>query len=868
MILRTATLALALVPPAVAQSRFLAPVDLLDGQPGVGDVQLADLDGDGLADLVVGGRRVAVRLSLGGGAFGPWRPVTAFPEPMVHVLVTDLDGDGLEDLLAVRAGFPEAHVEWARGDGHGSFAPVVDTLAVESFRVWRAPMLADLDGDGDPDLVLQATGMGTIDLSWIENDAGTFSGAADPIVLQGPTSSIPPGAAIDLRDVDGDGLVDLVVRPAANDSLEIHRGAGGGVLEAPLKVVDSGSDIRQGQLLDWDADGDLDALTGTASSGFLLSEAVAPLTFLPPRPAGLEASFPITTMPAAVDVDGDGRVDVRAMSGRDPFVWRQVSPGTFTAPLPETADDRLDPLDLSGGDVDGDGRPEGLQRSAYLHEATLYFSNPAPSGPLLGRPRSLASAAQALSGPSALVDVDGDGHDDLVAFLEDGTGVYLRRRPGGAFEAAVRVDHGPYLLRKRAAVAGDLDGDGHQDIALIEEGSQGAKVYRGDGAGNFGIWQTLEGPSYGPTELEVEDLDGDGQDELMLVWDGVGRLHRLDPVLGTPTTIAEADTRCATLADLDGDGQTDWILGRGSEVLWRRGLVGGGFAPEALLVGAFTPQQVRCSDVDGDGSMDLLIRFGPRVQVSLQWPLVPPLFADPVTAVSLGDPGVAWTVEPADLDGDGLDDLIALGRSSSVLPEIRVAPNLGGHFGLPTSPPDGDRQQTALAITDVDDDGDLDLVGSASGRLLLRRNTALGGVGSVSCDPGAVSSVGSPARLRAFGEVQVASQSLALLADGLPAGRLALLAGATASSPPTPVPGAVGDLCLAGGIGRFLRVSRLIAADGSGAAEIPLDPTALAASQGYVPALAGDSWTFQAWFRDETPAGPAGHFTSAVTLQF
>ncbi|MCP3915437.1 MAG: hypothetical protein GY711_07775 [bacterium] len=155
----------------------------------------------------------------------------------------------------------------------------------------------------------------------------------------------------------------------------------------------------------------------------------------------------------------------------------------------------------------------------------------------------------------------------------------------------------------------------------------------------------------------------------------------------------------------------------------------------------------------------------------------------------------------------------------------------------------------ALVGADLDDD-----FGNAAGSAYPFE---LDAVGTSFCGPAVPNSTGLSATIQVYGSPLIAEDELTLSARGLPPGEFGyFLVGRTPGL--FQPPGSSGFICLNGNIGRYNPVAAIV--DGPGGflevdlAAIPVNPP--------VPAMTGDTWHFQCWFRD---AGTS-HFTDAAIV--
>lgn len=156
----------------------------------------------------------------------------------------------------------------------------------------------------------------------------------------------------------------------------------------------------------------------------------------------------------------------------------------------------------------------------------------------------------------------------------------------------------------------------------------------------------------------------------------------------------------------------------------------------------------------------------------------------------------------------------------------------------------------------------LEFPGGASRRGLVR--VALKPDRAVVC-PGAPNVLARGAALHAVGSPWVGYNRMKLVAFHLPQDTSVLPLVSRASSMPTSVPGSAGPLCLGGEIGRVL--PGLFTSSFGGTGTVDLFLNALPQGQGYVSAVAGETWYAQLWYRDFA-FGSTSNFSDAIAISF
>ncbi|MEM6569139.1 MAG: VCBS repeat-containing protein [Planctomycetota bacterium] len=778
----------------------------------VDEVKILDVDGDGQLDvLTVIGFELVLFPGTGTVVPGPQQVLQAMPFQTYGLEVFDLSGDGLDDVvIPARNG----GVRWFEALGGGLFAP--------SQRIGDAGALlgstdaADLDGDGDLDVV--SSDGSTSRVVWHENlGSGSFSAARDV------GSVLSTSAEVVLVDWDGDGDVDVLVGPSFSSDVIAFENLGTGTF-APAVTALTGVLFATFDRADLDGDGDEDLLADTQGTdvGLAWIENTGVLTGAVVHTIDLLAYGSRRALLA--DLDGDGVLDaVSGTSFGDVHVHPgQLVPGAarflrgFEVTATVAGATEAVVLDLDG-DLDQDVVVSGRWRGELVRIENLGFGRFAP--------REVVARGLPFVDDLIATDVDADGDLDLVAYAEgNGRVVWLPVGANGAVGAP--VDVGTLPAGAGSLAVEDFDGDGDVDVLVATEGGD-VVWFESSGAGGAFTARPLLAGLAEPTDLMVRDLDGDGAVDCALLLDGsdsVEWYRQVQPgLLGPPATVATAlffptDAACFDV-DVDGDPDLVWITS--SLIQWAENLGGGAFAaPEILFFGGILPTGLRPIDYDFDGDEDLVYAASE--------------FGGPQTWASAENLG-------------------------------------GGAFGFSNKSFQRPQGVDRLAFGDLDGDGDLDLVQprQSAGAVEVSWGSLARPTGDVFCDPAVPNVTGWAGALSLVANAELAFDSGALYARSLPPDTLVVFLASRSQIPPTLPPVGAGLLCLGPPIGFFVAPGQVARATSDGAASISIDLGALPQPGGAMAAQSGETWAFQAWYRDRTVNGAAtNNFTAGIRVTF
>jgi hypothetical protein len=566
-----------------------------------------DFNGDGNQDLaVVSLEGLGILLGNGDGTFQPLVNIRdAFGNALA---VADFNGDGNLDLVVGDAQFGTLNL--LLGNGDGTFQPMV---ALDSGGNPMALAVADLNNDGSPDLVM-ATGPDGQIVTILNQGNGTFD---PPEVF-----SVPGATALAIGDFNGDGNLDVACATlvdgahGAESAVVLLLGQGNGELGTPENIVSEGNPYGSALVAaaDLNGDGKLDlvAISGSDGEYTLVLLGNGDGTFQ--KPTAYVMAHP--TVLGTADFNGDGKIDIVTAN-----IFVDVSllsvllnkgDGTFQV-APQAALKAFkagsESVGMASADLNGDGLTDFVVAQSTGAQVLLAAGdNQFTPGEFIG---TAANAA-------ALGDVNGDGIPDLIMTTNTNSVAVFLGKGDGTFQSALNSN----AAGSQFAVAmGDFNGDGKPDLALIINGQIG--VMLGDGTGNFAKPAQLFRVGSDADSIAVGDFNHDGKLDAVVSNFGDPGKAGISLLLGNGDGTFQPRTNLplpgnagpwqVQVADLNGDGNLDIVSSNNNESYLSiyLGKGDGTFKPPAKAPCAFAPENMVILDFNGDGIPDIaFMSFG------------------------------------------------------------------------------------------------------------------------------------------------------------------------------------------------------------------------------------------------------------------
>jgi hypothetical protein len=723
-LLLTPALLLGLATAVSAQTQFISAHFLVQDTPAFpngGLFAVGDVNADGKSDIVVvvdsfDGPETLLLRGKGDGTFVR----TALDQPTSGALafqLADMNGDGLADLLAFDEGATDRDgtpigpgtLDIYLNTGHDTFR----SIPVSSTTVGVTPnglFVKDVNRDGKPDVVVGS--------QLVSGHGGT------QILLNNGTGKLTQAnmytqyrSVLGVGDFTGDGKVDLLVQGAAG--VTFMRGQGNGSFAPGRSFGYSGVTLAVG-VGDFNRDGHLDfavasgwqvgIFLGDGAGGFRRSATVGN-----PQPVAIEIVPTIPLNVVVVDFDRDGELDLAIATsnhnGTNPLtVFFGNGNGTFATNKYYGVSS---PYGVAAADFNRDGDIDLVSGGVTLMLGSRYgIFNAAPIT-YTPRPQSIVAA-----------DFNGDHIKDVAVVNEDPNSVSCTSPCRGSVTVLAGTGKGyfasshvyPIVLPHGTLSAGDVNGDGHVDLVVTRNtipltvggppsGTTDTVVLLGNGDGSFRSpenYVLLGSVTNDNNTAYLLDVNRDGKLDLVGDW-GVA-LGNGDGSFRPPIPLPSSLTNIAQIipGDLNRDGKEDLaVLGSDNAdapLVWI--LLGNGkgtfrIASKQLItdsVGALA-----FADLNRDGKLDLIYTTSGalnavNVKLGHGDGTLGPAKAYPTDLFGTG-------LVTADFNRDGFTDVAIAGGFDFSIGFIRLLHGKGDGTLTPSGPAYVDGYQSASSIT-------------------------------------------------------------------------------------------------------------------------------------------------------------------------
>lgn len=729
---------------------------IMEFEPDARFVLTVDVDNNGTIDVIVsrseyGGEPSQVLLNNGDGSF--INASASYPElqNLTRLTAIDMDNDGLLDIVDIQA--------WHRNHGSGDYSAPFYFPMPEYARI---TLIADITGDSLPEVFFRTTWN---DLRYLVNEEGgvVFQETTFPFELEDAVHAV--------ADMDGDGDMDIITQKRITGASKIlvwleNDGQGNlinlhhltGVVHYPFEIYAANLDdtpewevwnqhvepvlFRADSLLNLNPPKVFEHAIGTGNRlqiGDFNGDGILDMFFKQSLTIAFgngeahgwtEAVF--FNNPShceyfeIVDMDKDGYADIVAGSYKDSYtfeVLRYLGNGEYAARSEVVSYRARNLLSMEVQDYDGNDLPD-IGYHEFEHTAFNVAWNFGPNA--FAHETLLTEDTVYMSHITVMADFDGDGDNDIIEVFPYEVywgyqGIDLFRSNGdGTFQReSISTAAYPTAILNRVF---DLEGDGDLDMVFLIRGSHsegipsGIVLLENDGTGHFEVTFFEDGTMYNYQKLHAHDMDGDGDVDIIITSSN-GSNELVAVFEYTPQGYVKHtvylnggyDPRVSTVADVDNDGLPDIVCFTGhidpteeTGLFWFRNLGGMEFDPPyfqnytepfmssgsaRIMQLAF---QLKAHDRDMDGDDDLFLSdFGTNWGLgsiyyleNLLWGsyrITGNLFLDTDTSGTLGPddqpfPFVAVQVDPSEsayyTNALGIYNAIVGEGTSTVYPEL------------------------------------------------------------------------------------------------------------------------------------------------------------------------------------------------------
>ncbi len=613
-----------------------------DGARSTSALQVADLDANGKMDLVLlGALKTYLFYQQKSGGLGQPTVLNNAREGITSLKLRDLNSDGKVDLVYFNPSSEEPVLTRIQRDN--GFAPLIASRLL-ALQAWT------LHTENNTPLLYTIQGNTRRIKAYRWQDKEVPGGLGSPSLLALRKSGDSARRKQIISDVNRDGRPDLVVSYPETAQLEVTFQGPDGVLSSSSSYPTL-AEVNSLASMDVDGDGHAEIVVSSAKekaigvSSWNGKRLAIPETWSLPAEPVLLSVAPLTKKDGqrawVVQREKDGKYQLRILSLQGGGKVREDA--SLAIPSKGSAPNRLALFDGNG-----DGATDLITFIPYQDPVFFLQQEKEGEGPAFKNLSQQADFGQGQLSklqPAALTVASGEERARLMVTA----GSYVRILELDKKNRLKVLDQHSGRSSEAKIKAGtplDLDGDGTDEIVLLDSSVNSLEILQKSSDGTYSITGQIKLPKLQFVRLDARDLDGDKRDDLILFGKTqtavfYAKKTQSDFVEQFTYTVEDKDLgrpQNLSIGDLDSNGRADVIISTAprynllflTDSSEKEKTAESRSLKQALSFGIFEeksysrrgtnfgPKQMLVDDIDGDDAADLLLLIHDRILLYLQ----------------------------------------------------------------------------------------------------------------------------------------------------------------------------------------------------------------------------------------------------------
>jgi len=543
------------------QAQIFSPKQKISVADNPQVVKSADFNSDNYDDIVyssITDHKIAVAIyNPETGNFNAEQVVSTAFNYAVSLFPADLDGDTFIDFLTVSQ--LNHKLAWFKNDGMGNFT--LQALISSEAHGAISVIATDIDRDNDNDVIAASKDDNTI--QWYENTDGNGTFSSAHIISDAGEYPV----VIILADIDNDDDDDIVAGKLASNKIVWYQNDGFGNFGEENVITTEINFISSLFAADLNGDNNIDIISTSKSDNKIAwyENLDGNGTFSAQHIVSENFAMAFDVVAADFDLDNDLDLVCSAMGGNEIILFNNSDGAGNFIQAQNISDVCLSPKGLATGDFDDDGDIDiAATLSQQNPDEVVWYENGEAAFVVhtINKNRSVWRIA--------VYDINNDGNQDI--FYSDGQVVCWIENHNSAqsFGSETILFQGYNVFE---IAFNDIDNDGDQDLFIAD--AMGDKVVwlrNTDGNGTFSDPIIIDDIGDGPADIDFSDVDGDSDDDLMVVFvnGNVTALYKNTDGQGnfSKSIIASVAQTSACFIDLDNDNDDDIAYSTYAEICY------------------------------------------------------------------------------------------------------------------------------------------------------------------------------------------------------------------------------------------------------------------------------------------------------------